>query len=472
MTRAPKDPTAVAASRDDPLLRHLSERIGGPAGRRLRPRWRPAQVLLVLTVVAILLSALTSQYCRINGWGGVGVYHAGCYSDISALYSSRGLEQEPFSPLIAPGYFEYPVLTSVIAALAAALTGWLMSVELLEGVLWEPERASLLYWDLSFAAAALVWLVLVLVVMKAAGARPWDAAIVATSPAIIFGIGINWDIWAVAAMALAVLAFNRGAHVSAGVMIGVGVSFKLFPLFMLGAVLVLVLRRDTGLGMPVFLRTLLGAVLSWLVLNVPAMLLSFSSWSQFFELSAERGAGYSSPWHIWQVLAERSGGTGLSADTISLWSFGLFAASCAGILVLGLLAPQPPRMVQLLFLIVAAFLIFNKVYSPQFMIWLVPLIALAIPRWRDVLIWQSFQMLHFWAIWMYLAGIVGDQDPQHSFDSLLYVAAVLGHIGATVYLMVQVARGIWDPSRDPVRSSAAVLDAPAPQLRSGSQTIS
>lgn len=471
MTRAPKDPTAVAASRDDPLLRHLSERIGGPAGRRLRPRWRPAQVLLVLTVVAILLSALTSQYCRINGWGGVGVYHAGCYSDISALYSSRGLEQEPFSPLIAPGYFEYPVLTSVIAALAAALTGWLMSVELLEGVLWEPERASLLYWDLSFAAAALVWLVLVLVVMKAAGARPWDAAIVATSPAIIFGIGINWDIWAVAAMALAVLAFNRGAHVSAGVMIGVGVSFKLFPLFMLGAVLVLVLRRDTGLGMPVFLRTLLGAVLSWLVLNVPAMLLSFSSWSQFFELSAERGAGYSSPWHIWQVLAERSGGTGLSADTISLWSFGLFAASCAGILVLGLLAPQPPRMVQLLFLIVAAFLIFNKVYSPQFMIWLVPLIALAIPRWRDVLIWQGFQMLHFWAIWMYLAGIVGDQDPQHSFDSLLYVAAVLGHIGATVYLMVQVARGIWDPSRDPVRSSAAVLDAPAPQLRAGSQTI-
>jgi len=462
----------VAASRDDPLLRHLSERVGGPAGKRLRPRWRPAQVLLVLTVVAILLSALTSQYCRINGWGGVGVYHAGCYSDISALYSSRGLEQEPFSPLIAPGYFEYPVLTSVIAALAAALTGWLMSVELLEGVLWEPERASLLYWDLSFAAAALVWLVLVLVVMKAAGARPWDAAIVATSPAIIFGIGINWDIWAVAAMALAVLAFNRGAHVSAGVMIGVGVSFKLFPLFMLGAVLVLVLRRDTGLGMPVFLRTLLGAVLSWLVLNVPAMLLSFSSWSQFFELSAERGAGYSSPWHIWQVLAERSGGTGLSADTISLWSFGLFAASCAGILVLGLLAPQPPRMVQLLFLIVAAFLIFNKVYSPQFMIWLVPLIALAIPRWRDVLIWQSFQMLHFWAIWMYLAGIVGDQDPQHSFDSLLYVAAVLGHIGATVYLMVQVARGIWDPSRDPVRSSAAVLDAPAPQLRSGSQTIS
>ncbi|GAA1140878.1 glycosyltransferase family 87 protein [Nesterenkonia lutea] len=474
MTPAPKDRFPVAASRDDPLLRHLSDRFGGPAGRRLRPRWRPTQVLLGLAVLAILLSALTSQYCRINGWGGVEVFHAGCYSDISALYSQRGLAEEPFSPLIAPGYFEYPVLTSVVAALAAALTQFLLGLELLEGILWEEGRASLLYWDLSFAAAALVWLVLVLTVMKAAGARPWDAAIVAASPAIIFGIGINWDIWAVAALALAVLAFQRGAHLSAGLMIGVGVSFKLFPLFMLGAVLVLVLRRDSGLSMAVFLRTLLGALASWLVLNVPAMILSFSSWAQFFELSAERGAGYSSPWHIWQVIAERSGGTGLAAETISVWSFVLFAASCAGILVLGLLAPKPPRMVQLLFLIVAAFLLVNKVYSPQFMIWLVPLIALAAPRIRDALIWQGFEVLHFWAVWMYLASLAGEQDPQHSFDSVLYVAAVLGHIGATGYLMVQVVLDILHPARDPVRRSAAQVklqDRSPESSRAGSRPI-
>lgn len=451
----------MAPSREDPLLRHLSDRLGGPVGSRLRPRWRPAPVLLGLTVLAILLSALTSQYCRINGWGGVEVYHAGCYSDISALYGQRGLAESPWSPLISPGYFEYPVLTSLVAALAAALTHFLLGLEFLEGIVWEAGRASLLYWDLSFAVAALVWLVLVLIVMKAAGGRPWDAAIVATSPAIIFGIGINWDIWAVTALALAILGFSRGAHVSAGVMIGVGVSFKLFPLFMLGAVLVLVLRRDSPLGIGVFLRTLLGAVASWLLLNVPAMLVSFSSWAQFFELSAERGAGYSSPWHIWQVIAEESGGSGLTAETISAWSFTLFAASCVAILILGLLAPEPPRMVQLLFLILAAFLLVNKVYSPQFMIWLVPLIALAVPRWRDALIWQGFQVLHFWAIWMYLASGVGDQDPQHSFDSMLYVAAVLGHIGATLYLMIQVVMDILRPARDPVARSAMPTKTPA-----------
>ncbi|TDS86759.1 uncharacterized protein DUF2029 [Nesterenkonia aurantiaca] len=457
MTKPPKDGPPVAPTRDDPMLRHLSERLGGPAGARLRPRGTPTRVLLGLTVLGILLSALTSQYCRINGWGGVGVYHAGCYSDISALFTQRELGQAPWGPLLGPSYFEYPVLTSLVAALLAASTRFLLTQEVTVALGWSAERASLLYWDLSFAAAAAVWLVLVLVVMKAAGARPWDAAIVALSPAIIFGIGINWDIWAVTALALAILAFQRGAHVSAGVMIGVGVSFKLFPLFMLGAVLVLVLRRDTRLGFQVFLRVLGGTAASWLVLNIPAMALSFTSWSQFFELSAERGAGYSSPWHLWQLLAGDRGGP--SPEMISGLALGLFVAACAGVLVLGLLAKHPPRMVQLLFLIVAAFLLLNKVYSPQFMIWLIPLIALAAPRWRDALIWQGFQLLHFWAVWMYLAGIVGDQDPQHSFDTALYIAAVLGHIGATIYLMVQVVLDILRPERDPVRRA---IPDPAP----------
>ncbi|MCH8570969.1 hypothetical protein LSI54_06285 [Nesterenkonia sp. AY15] len=456
MIQSPKDGPPVAATRDDPLLRHLSERFGGPAGTRLRPRNSPAQVLLGLTVLGILLSALTSQYCRINGWGGAEVYHAGCYSDISALFHQRDLSDAPWAPLLGPGYFEYPVLTSLVAAVLAASTRFLLAQDGTAALGWSADRASLLYWDLSFAAAAVVWLVLVLVVMKAAGARPWDAAIVALSPAIIFGIGINWDIWAVTALALAILAFHREAWVSAGVMIGVGVSFKLFPLFMLGAVLILVLRRDTGLGFDVFLRALAGAAASWLALNVPAMVLSFTAWSQFFELSVERGAGYSSPWHIWQLIAEGRGGSGPSPETISGFSLGLFAAACAGILVLGLRAKHPPRMVQLLFLIVAAFLLLNKVYSPQFMVWLIPLIALAAPRWRDALVWQGFQLLHFWAVWMYLAGIVGDHDPQHSFDTALYIAAVLGHMGATIYLMAQVVLDILRPDRDPVRRAARV----------------
>ena len=58
-----------------------------------------------------------------------------------------------------------------------------------------------------------------------------------------------------------------------------------------------------------------------------------------------------------------------------------------GVLVIGLLRAPPttPRLAQLGFLIVAGFLLVNKVYSPQYVLWLLPLAVLARPRWRDQL---------------------------------------------------------------------------------------
>ena len=62
-------------------------------------------------------------------------------------------------------------------------------------------------------------------------------------------------------------------------------------------------------------------------------------------------------------------------------------------------------MPQLLFLIVAAFLLTNKVYSPQYVLWLVFLFPLARPRWRDYLVWTIFETLYFVAVWWYLEGL-------------------------------------------------------------------
>lgn len=447
----------VPVSATDPLLRYLSDRAGGPAGRRLRPRrgaggfWSIPRVLVALTVVGILLSALSGQYCRINGWGGVGVYHWGCYSDVAALWGSRDLNVSPWAPFSADlASFEYPAATMAVASFFAALTHWLAETT---GGYWG-ERGGLLYWDLTFLVAAVLWIALVLITYASAGRRPWDAAIVALSPAMIFAIGINWDIWPAVALALAVLLYQHKHWLWAGVLIGIGVAFKLYPLFMLGAVLVLALRtalrkqeRNHDVDLVVFAKVAAGTLISWLVINVPVMLINFEAWARFFVFSSERGAGYSSLWHVWMVLGE-----GPTPETVSALSFGLFAASCAGVLVLGLTVSERPRMVQLLFLIVAAFLFFSKVYSPQFMLWLVPLIALAAPRLRDVVIWNAAQVLHFWAVWMYLADVVGDHLPQHAFDAKLYVAAVILHMASTVYLMAQV---IWDmarPQRDIIRA--------------------
>ena len=448
----PAGPAPAAGTNTDPLLHYLSDRWGGPAGRRLSDKrrgfWTTPRILATLTGLGILLALLSSQYCRINGWGGTEVYHWGCYSDVAALWDSREFSEHAWAPFLE-GYtnFEYPALTMLLASVLAAATHGIDGVLGGTAVDYWGERTGLLYWDLTFLLSALAWFVLTLAVMRAAGSRRWTAVIVAVSPAIIFGVGINWDIFAAAALAVAVLCCLRGQWWLAGILIGIGVSFKLYPLFLLGAVFTLALRHqlrpepDPAVRWSDLGRLGAAGALTWAVLNVPVMLLNLEAWAEFFVFSAERGAGWSSLWQIWGVLT----GTPLSAEAVSAWSFIMFALSCAAVLLIGLTAPQRPGLVPLLLLIVAAFMVFNKVYSPQFMIWLVPLIALAGLKLRDVLIWHAFQILHFWAIWMHLAAQISESEPQHLFDEKLYVAAVFGHVLSTLYICAIVIRDLYRP---------------------------
>ena len=74
---------------------------------------------------------------------------------------------------------------------------------------------------------------------------------------------------------------------------------------------------------------------------------------------------------------------GPRSSTLNMMSAGVFAVACAPSRVLALAAPRRPRLPQLCFLVLAAFLLTNKVWSPQYVIWLVPLAVLARPRlWR------------------------------------------------------------------------------------------
>ncbi|NEE19225.1 hypothetical protein G3M58_73760, partial [Streptomyces sp. SID7499] len=76
-------------------------------------------------------------------------------------------------------------------------------------------------------------------------------------------------------------------------------------------------------------------------------------------------------------------GKPIDVETVNTASVVLMAVFCAGIAGLALSAARRPRFAQLAFLVVAAFILTNKVYSPQYVLWLIPLAVLARPRWRD-----------------------------------------------------------------------------------------
>ena len=150
-------------------------------------------------------------------------------------------------------------------------------------------------------------------------------------------------------------------------------------------------------------------------------------------------------------MAGRLGWSGLAPDAVSALSAWLFVLLCAAIAAVALTAPRRPRLAQLAFLIVAAFILTSKVYSPQYVVWLIPLLALARPRWRDFLIWQGIEALHWAAIWMYLGQVTSAGSSQHNLDMPYYVLAVAAHMAAVAYLMARIVWDIYDPAYDPIR---------------------
>lgn len=434
----------VIPSRSDLLLRNFTELIGGPMGHRSAPGivspgfFTVERVLVLLTVLAALTGILVKNYCRINGWESPGQFYATCYSDFPELFRNRGLADGAFPFITHGSFFEYPVLMGFIAGATALLV---------PGTGASSPRA-LAYFDINATLIAAVWIVTVLATARMTRRRPWDAAMVALAPGIVLAGVINWDMWAVGLLAAGMFFFSRNKLVLAGIFIGLGTAMKLYPLLILGAILLLSLR--TGRFRAV-LVTAGAAAAAWLAVNVPVAALNPDGWKYFYQFTQERPAGYSSPWFAYNLVAGRLGWTPLQAEAINSAALNVFLLACILVGVLALTAPRRPRLAQLAFLIVAAFILTNKVYSPQFVLWLIPLIALARPRWRDFLLWQAVEGLHWAAVWMYLGQVTSGGAAQHNIDMPYYVLAVAFHMLATAYLMVRVAWDIWDPGYDVIR---------------------
>jgi uncharacterized membrane protein len=281
--------------------------------------------------------------------------------------------------------------------------------------------------------------------------RPWDALPFVLSPCLLATGLVNWDLMAVALVAGALWAWSRDRPLLTGVLIGLGTATKLYPLFLLGPILVVAWRRRE-LGM--FVWAAGGAALAWTLANLPAWLTGFERWQVFWRFNSERGADLGS---LWLVLTHAGHTVGPSA--INMWSWLLFGTICVAVALLGLRAPETPRVAQLAFLVVAGFLLVNKVYSPQYVLWLLPLAVLARPRWRDLLIWQAGELVYFVAVWTYLGGWL---EGSTGADAPVYDLAIGVRVAAQLFLVAVVVRDVLRPRHDPVRASVVGPREPAP----------
>jgi uncharacterized membrane protein len=174
----------------------------------------------------------------------------------------------------------------------------------------------------------------------------------------------------------------------------------------------------------------------------------FEGWKGFWSFNADRGPDLGSLW----LVASRAGHEA-TPDTVNTVSWAAFLAVCLGVLVLGLRAPQAPRIPQLALLILVGFLVVNKVYSPQYVLWLLPVAVLARPRWRDLLVWQAGELLYFAMVWAHLGSFTAPALP--GTTDTAYSWAIVVRVAAQLYLAAVVVRDILRPWRDPVRLTAA-----------------
>ena len=304
--------------------------------------WLPAALCLALLSVAYLRTAAGTGHP--SAWGyRTWAFGALAYSDILALHEDRGATRHRLPYL--EDKIEYPVLLGF-------------------GMWWPSVLApsSPGYFALTFAALALCALGTLWLLCGLPDASRW---VWAASPALVVYAGLNWDLFGILPLALGVFLWARGRERWAAAVLSLAVWTKFFPLLVLGVLLLLALRKSLRASLEL-LAIFCGVTLA---LNLPFALLARDNWLEFFRYNRVREIEPS----LYLLLGRDPRGFAPAANVISA-SVTLAAAAAIAALELRTRRLDPIKAACAL---VCIFFAANKVYSPQYWLWVVALLALA-----------------------------------------------------------------------------------------------
>ena len=368
------------------------------------------RILVVLAILAALLSVAKFSHCANTGWATPDQYVHACYSDLPALFEARGLSTNEWPFASDDNSVEYPVVTAMVMYATSFAANSPVS-----------------YFNINIFFLILLFIATVLVVRKI---RPEFAYLVPVAPAMIASLFINWDLWAIASMMIAIYWFDRKQYLASSVLLGISISTKFLPIFLLIPI-VFIFWRDAKMKEAIkYLAITFGI---WLAINLPFALTTPTGWLRFYKLNLDRGPDWGSFWLALQQL-------GINLTNLNYLSVLLLLIALTTIAILLFELKYTPSLASVAFFVIASVMLASKVYSPQYVLWLTPLAVIALTNSKDLhafWLWQTTEIIYHIAIWQHLAQVT---DAKFGLGPTPFAILTLLRIAGTIYLMAVLAR--------------------------------
>ena len=350
--------------------------------------------LLTAALFACLFSFLKFNQCRSREFSASSTLTYFCYSDIPVFWKTHFLQNHiwPFDFVFIPELsktinpVEYPVIIGLVIWALSYLTSS-------AGVPY------INYFDVNVFFIGLLFVASAYFIHRI---KPKYVLLMVFAPAVIMSLFINWDMWAVLPSLIAIYYFDKGKPVLSAIFLSVAISAKFYPIVMLLPICILLIksRKFTELR-----NYLIAAPATYLFINLPIIISNFSGWSYFYKGSFNRGVGYGSIWEVFEIL-------GLKLDNVNFYYVLTTSITFILISVFFWRSENFSNLHEVVFLSVFAFVAFNKVYSPQFVLWLTPLAVLALKNKKQIsifVVWQLLEATYHLALWRYFYQLGGGQ---------------------------------------------------------------